>query len=166
MIDAMNARAALLIVLAAAVLVAGYFVLRPSDDDDRSDAPPATASATQEAAVEATATATTEQAPAPTTPTTTTEAPRKPKIPTIRVEDGQPVGGVKEIEVDKGDTIAFKVTANAPGGEVHFHGYDVSKEIPASGGSVTFRVPATVEGIFEAEMEATGVQIAKVTVQP
>jgi len=165
MIDAMNPRAAVLIVLAAAVLVAAYFVLRPSDDDT-SDAPPATVAATQPQTVEDTPTATAPQATTTTAPPTTTTTPPKPKIPTIRIEDGAPVGGVKEIEVDKGDTIAFKVTADAPGGEVHLHGYDVSKEIPASGGSVTFRVPATVEGIFEAELEATGVHIAKVTVQP
>ncbi len=78
----------------------------------------------------------------------------------------EPVDGVQELDFTKGDTIAFKVTANAPGGEVHFHGYDIAKEIPASGGSVTYKVPATIEGIFEVELEATGVQIAKVVVQP
>jgi hypothetical protein len=98
--------------------------------------------------------------------TTTTTTPAAPKIQTITVKDGQPVGGVKELEFNKGDTIAFKVTANAPGGEVHFHGYDIAKEIPETGGSVTYKVPATAEGIFEVEMESTGVQIGKVTVEP
>src|SRR4051794_17813711 len=79
-------------------------------------------------------------------------------IQTITLKNGQPVGGVKELDFHKGDTIAFKVTADAPGGEVHFHGYDVAKEIPQSGGSVTYQVPATIEGIFEVELEATGVQ--------
>ena len=76
------------------------------------------------------------------------------------------VSGEAELDFDKGDTIAFKVTATAPGGEVHFHGYDIAKEIPEAGGSVTYKVPATADGIFEVEMEATGVQIAKVVVQP
>jgi hypothetical protein len=84
---------------------------------------------------------------------------------TITVKDGKPVGGIKELDFDKGGTIHFTVTASAPGGEVHFHGYDIAKEIPESGGSVTYDVSATIQGIFEVEMEATGVQIAKVVVQ-
>ena len=31
---------------------------------------------------------------------------------------------------------------------------------------MTYKVPGTAEGIFEVEMEATGVQIGKVVVQP
>jgi hypothetical protein len=155
-----------LLVLAVVVLVVGYFVLRPKDDDDDATA---TTTVTQVVTTDGAQTSTTETPPpTTTTPTTTTKptAPPKPQIQTIRVKDGQPVGGVKELDFDKGDTIAFKVSATAPGGEVHFHGYDIAKEIPESGGSVTYKVPATIEGIFEVEMEATGVQIAKVVVQP
>jgi hypothetical protein len=152
-----------LLALAVVVLVVGYLLLRPKGDDD--DTGSAATTVTQVVTVDAGRTATAEQ-PTTTTTTTTTEAPAKPQIQTIRVKDGQPVGGVKELDFAKGDTIAFKVTATAPGGEVHFHGYDIAKEIPEGGGSVTYKVPATIEGIFEVEMEATGVQIAKVVVQP
>jgi hypothetical protein len=144
-----------LLALAVVVLVVGYLLLRPKDDDNDS----AATTVTQVVTVDRGQTTTTEQ-------TTTTQAPPKPPIQTVRVKDGQPVGGVKELDFNKGDTILFRVTANAPGGEVHFHGYDIAKEIPQSGGSVTYKVPATAEGIFEVEMEATGVQIAKVVVQP
>jgi hypothetical protein len=144
-----------LLALAVVVLVVGYLLLRPKDDDNDS----AATTVTQVVTVDRGQTTTTEQ-------TTTTQAPPKPSIQTVRVKDGQPVGGVKELDFNKGDTILFRVTANAPGGEVHFHGYDIAKEIPESGGSVTYKVPATAEGIFEVEMEATGVQIAKVVVQP
>jgi hypothetical protein len=144
-----------LLALAVVVLVVGYLLLRPKDDDNDS----AATTVTQGVTVDRGRTTTTEQ-------TTTTQAPPKPSIRTVRVKDGQPVGGVKELDFDKGDTILFRVSANAPGGEVHFHGYDVAKEIPESGGSVTYKVPATADGIFEVEMEATGVQIAKVVVQP
>ena len=158
----MNPRAVVLIVAAVAVLVAGYFVLRPSDDDDTTSQT-ATVAPTQVETVEDGPTTTAEQATTATETTTTqtTTTPPKPRIATIRVQDGQPVGGVKELDFDKGDTIAFKVTATAPGGEVHFHGYDIAKEIPEAGGSVTYRVPATIEGIFEVEMEATGVEIGR-----
>jgi hypothetical protein len=144
-----------LLALAVVVLVVGYLLLRPKDDDNDS----AATTVTQVVTVDRGRSTTTEQ-------TTTTQAPPKPSIQTVRVKDGQPVGGVKELDFNKGDTILFRVTANAPGGEVHFHGYDIAKEIPQSGGGVTYKVPATAEGIFEVEMEATGVQIAKVVVQP
>src|SRR4051812_16252959 len=119
--------------LAVVVLVVGYIVLRPKDDDADSSATIATPTSTQSAPVETTggATATTE-APAETTTTPAQTTPAQ--VPTITVKDGQPVGGVKELDFHKGDTIAFTITANAPGGEVHFHGYDIAKEIPASGG--------------------------------
>lgn len=144
-----------LLVLAVAVLVVGYLVLRPKDDDDSDRS----TTVTQVVTVNDGQTTTTQR-------TTTTQTPAQPQIETIRVKDGQPVGGVKELDFDKGDTIRFKVSATAPGGEVHFHGYDIAKEIPEAGGSVTYQVKATAEGIFEVEMEATGVQIAKVVVQP
>jgi hypothetical protein len=35
-----------------------------------------------------------------------------------------------------------------------------------AGGSVTFTVPAKIEGRFEVEMESTGTQIAEVEVDP
>ena len=140
-----------LLVLAVVVLVVGYIVLRPKDDNSDDSA---SSTVTQVITVDAGG------------KTTTSETPAAPAIQTIRVKDGQPVGGVKELDFKKGDTIAFRVTANAPGGEVHFHGYDIAKEIPESGGTVTYTVPGTAEGIFEVEMEATGVQIGKVVVQP
>src|SRR4051812_5414760 len=36
-----------------------------------------------------------------------------PAVVTIRVRNGQPVGGVKEIELHKGDRIRFRVIADA-----------------------------------------------------
>ena len=40
------------------------------------------------------------------------------------------------------------------------------KEIPEAGGTVTFAFPATIEGIFEAELEDRGEQIVELTVNP
>jgi heme/copper-type cytochrome/quinol oxidase subunit 2 len=80
------------------------------------------------------------------------------------VEDGQPVGGVRRIEVDEGDRIAFSVRSDVAD-EVHVHGFDFHKDVPA-GGSVRFSFPATITGVFEVELEAAKVQLASLTVNP
>jgi hypothetical protein len=83
----------------------------------------------------------------------------------IKVDkDGSPVGGVQKLTVNKGEDIRFTVES-AIADEVHLHGYDVGKDVEA-GGSVTFDVPATIEGVFEAEMEGRGDQILDLTVNP
>jgi len=85
-------------------------------------------------------------------------------LPTIVVRDGEPVGGVKRLEYSAGEEIRFEVSSDAAE-EVHVHGYDIAKEVPA-GGSVAFAIPAEIEGIFEVELEALGVQIAELRVNP
>jgi hypothetical protein len=85
-------------------------------------------------------------------------------IPTIVVEHGAPVGGVKELSYDSGERIRFRIESDVEE-EIHVHGYDISKDVEA-GGAVEFDFPATIEGIFEAELEAQGVQIAALTVNP
>jgi hypothetical protein len=76
----------------------------------------------------------------------------------------QPVGGVTRLTFRKGDTIRFTVVSDQPE-EIHFHGYDIAKDV-APGRPVTFAVPAEIEGIFEAELEHSGTQIASITVEP
>jgi hypothetical protein len=95
-----------------------------------------------------------------TTTTTSTEA--EPKVATIVIEGGQPEGGVQELEFSEGDDIRFVVESDTAD-EVHFHGYDVGKDVEA-GGKVEFDVPATIPGIFEVELESTATQIAEITV--
>lgn len=85
-------------------------------------------------------------------------------LPTIVVRDGEPVGGVKRLEYSAGDEIRFEVESDAAE-EIHVHGYDVAREVPA-GGSVSFAIPADIEGIFEVELEGLGVQIAELRVNP
>ncbi len=85
-------------------------------------------------------------------------------LPTIVVRDGEPVGGVKRLEYSAGDEIRFEVSSDAAE-EIHVHGYDVAKDVPA-GGSVRFAIPADIEGIFEVELEELGVQIAELRVNP
>jgi hypothetical protein len=86
------------------------------------------------------------------------------KVPTIVIRNGEPVGGIKELEYDAGDEIRFEVTSDVAD-EVHVHGYDLMQDVPA-GGTVSFDFPAEIEGIFEAELEGRREQIAEIRVNP
>ncbi len=82
----------------------------------------------------------------------------------IAVRDGKPVGGVQELTVEKGDRVRFTVTADQAE-EIHTHGYDIAEDV-APGKPARFDFTASIEGIFEAELEKAGVQILKLTVNP
>jgi hypothetical protein len=88
------------------------------------------------------------------------------EVPTVVVnQQGKPVDGVQELVYKKGDRIHFKVKVPFEE-EVHLHGYDVAKEVPKGGGTVTYDLPAEIEGVFEAELEARGEQILELKVEP
>lgn len=89
----------------------------------------------------------------------------EPAVTTIVVDkSGKPVGGVAEISVGEGDEVRFEVRS-AVADEVHLHGYDIGKEVDA-GGSVRFDFPATLEGVFEAELESRHEVILELRVNP
>jgi FtsP/CotA-like multicopper oxidase with cupredoxin domain len=129
------------LVAAAAVL---FFVLR---EDDSGDSERVATTATTTAAQEK------EQRPEP-----------KPQVASIVVEGGEPVGGVEEIEVARGDRVRFDVRADVAE-EVHVHGYDVIEDV-APGKVARFDFPADIEGGFEVELEGSHTQIAELTVGP
>jgi hypothetical protein len=145
----------LIAVLALVVAGALFLVLREGDDDSSSE--PATTAAQ-------------------TTTTTTTgppeEAEQKPdkpqppqsRIALIEVVDGKPVDGVAELTFTKSENIRFVVESDVAD-HVHLHGYDVFQDVPA-GGKVEFNVPATIEGVFEVELEDRVVPLAEITVEP
>jgi hypothetical protein len=88
------------------------------------------------------------------------------KVPTIVVDkQGKPVGGIAELIYKKGDRIHFKVKVPFEE-EIHLHGYDVAKEVPKGGGTVTYDLPADIEGEFEAELEDRKEQIIDLKVEP
>ena len=99
-----------------------------------------------------------------TTGTTQSEAPEVAADQQITVRDGKPVGGVKKLDYNSGDQIRFVVTSDVAD-EVHVHGYDIAKDVPA-GGSVRFSFPAKLEGVFEVELENRKEQIAELRVSP
>lgn len=86
------------------------------------------------------------------------------KAPTIVVKNGKPVGGIRELTYNEGEQVRFKVDSDVSD-EVHVHGYDIMKDVKA-GGSVSFDFPATIEGVFEAELEGRKEQIIQLTVNP
>jgi hypothetical protein len=83
---------------------------------------------------------------------------------TVVVKNAKPVGGVKELTYNKGGTIDLTVKSDTAD-EVHFHGYDVHKDV-AKGGSVRFRFKATIDGKFIVELENHKVTLAEVSVEP
>ena len=88
------------------------------------------------------------------------------KVPVIKVDkQGHPVGGIQDLTYHKGDQIHFKVEVPFEE-EVHLHGYDIPKEVPKGGGTVTYDLPAEIEGVFEAELEDRKEQIIQLTVEP
>jgi len=105
-----------------------------------------------------TTTATTASTTAPTT--TTANAPV-----TIRVlvKGGKPVGGIQRATVKKGQKVAIVVHSDVAD-EVHVHGYDLMKDVE-SGGTVRIVFPATITGVFEAELEDRKLQIIEFTVK-
>ncbi len=142
----------------ALVLTTGVLAACGGSDSDSTTAAPAadsTAAATTAAAVTTAPAATTTQA-------ATTAA--EPSVLTIQVVDEKPVGGVAKLKVKKGDQIHFVVESDSKQ-EVHLHGYDVAKDA-APGAPAEFDLAATIEGVFEAELEDPGVQILKLTVEP
>lgn len=83
---------------------------------------------------------------------------------TIVIKNGKPVGGVQQLTYNEGERVRFKVDSDVSD-EVHMHGYDIMKDVKA-GGSVSFDFPATIEGVFEAELEGRKEQILELTVNP
>jgi hypothetical protein len=86
------------------------------------------------------------------------------KVTTIVIKNGKPVGGIADLTYNKGEQVRFKVDSDVSD-EVHMHGYDIMKDVKA-GGSVSFDFPASIEGVFEAELEGRKEQILELTVNP
>lgn len=94
--------------------------------------------------------------------TTTSSTDAKPL--TIVVKNGKPVGGIQQLTYNEGERVRFNVDSDVSD-EIHLHGYDIMKEVEA-GGSASFDFPATIEGVFEAELEDRKEQILELTVNP
>jgi heme/copper-type cytochrome/quinol oxidase subunit 2 len=80
----------------------------------------------------------------------------------INVVGGKPQGGVQKITVKKGQPVRFTVHSDVSD-EIHVHGYNFHKDVE-KGGSVSFDFPATIDGIFDIELESRSEQIASLQV--
>ena len=144
----------ILLGLAAVVLVVAFVVARSGSSEEEGGS---------KSASDTTSTTDNQQE----APTGDAHRPRKPAAPavaTIVVKGGKPVGGVKRITFRKNGQIVFVVRSDVAD-EVHFHGYDIAKDVKA-GGSVRFTTKAKIDGRFEVELEDRGTQIAEVEVTP
>jgi len=136
------------------LLLTGAVALAGCGGGSKSSAPTTSTVAPATTTVPSTTTTTT------TTKTTTTAAPV-----TIRVliKGGKPVGGIQRATVKKGQKVAIVVHSDVAD-EVHVHGYDLHKDVDA-GGTVRIVFPATITGVFEAELEDRKLQIVEFTVE-
>jgi FtsP/CotA-like multicopper oxidase with cupredoxin domain len=144
------------VVAGLAAIVIAFFVLQPADDEDDAapvGAQPAATTAQPSSGTTGTTAAATTPAPAP-----------EPEVPSIRIREGEPVGGVQEIEVDKGDTVRIRVSTDAAT-ELHLHGYDEYLDV-APGRSSVLRFDAKLDGRFELEDHNSGKLLAQVSVFP
>ena len=81
----------------------------------------------------------------------------------VLIKGGKPVGGIQRATVKKGQNVAILVHSDVAD-EVHVHGYDLHKDVDA-GGTVRIAFPATITGVFEAELESRKLQIIEFTVE-
>lgn len=137
------------------VLLVGSFGLVSCGGDDGSETGGTTA--TETATTETTTTET-------TTPETTSPEPAGPSVVRVAVVNGAPRGGIVRATVEQGDRVALVVGSDVAD-EVHLHGYDLSRDVPA-GGTARIAFVANLPGRFEVELEERGAQIAELTVRP
>jgi hypothetical protein len=139
----------LLAVAGVAALVVLFLLIRPGDDEPASNVTP------------------TPTAPSTTpTPTSTATEPTPSATATldaveIEVEEGR-VEGPDRITVAQGDRVAIEVKSDVED-HVHVHGYDLLTDVlPDRDITITFR--ATIPGIFEIELEDSGLLLTQLEV--
>jgi hypothetical protein len=144
-----------ILVSGLAAAVALFLLVRPDDEDEPTGATDAV-----------TTTAPTETAGTTTAPVTTAPATTAPEQATIRitVRNGAPVGGIVRPEVAQGERVRIVVRADVAD-HVHLHGYDVMRDV-APGAPAQLVFTADITGVFEIELEDTGVLLAELEVGP
>lgn len=150
----MTPRQRIVLLLIAAVILVGGIALAASsggDDEPEQSGPATTLTQTEPAGGEKTST------------TAGEPEPPAPRVDTIRIRGGKPVGGAKTLEYESGDTIRLRFVSDAPG-EVHIHGFDRYVQVGSS--PRTARFTANLEGIFEVEEHGSGEILATLEIRP
>jgi hypothetical protein len=138
---------AAVIAVVAVILIAGSGGDEDTDGEQTAATPTATSTETP---------ASQEASPQQTETPTPTPTPKPPPL----LQSGK----VTRLEFQKDDTVKFRVASDTDE-EIHVHGYDIEKEIPA-GETVPVSFKATIEGIFEIEFHHSAEQIGELRVQP
>lgn len=149
-------------VAAIAVIVVLFIVLNGGDDDSGKT----TSTPAAQSTAPGTTGDTTNGATGGST-TGTSQEPAKPAAPkaqTIIVRNGKPAGGIRKLNYKKGEQVRLVVDSDVAD-EIHVHGYDLMKDV-AAGGKARFSFPASIEGVFEIELEGRRQQIAQLKVEP
>jgi heme/copper-type cytochrome/quinol oxidase subunit 2 len=145
------------------VAVVLFLLLRPDDDGENTAATTPTAqTTTEETTTEATTTEETTTEETTTEETTTTTPADQPQRIVVEVENGQPVGGAQDYDIERGTRVVFIVRADVEE-EVHIHGYDLSADV-APGRQAKISFDADDAGEFEVELELSAVPIAQLIV--
>jgi hypothetical protein len=139
------------------LLVAGAFALAGCGGGGKNSAPATTI------APSTTTNRTTSTTNTTTTATATTTTTAGPVTIRVLIKGGKPVGGIQRATVKKGQEVAIVVHSDVAD-EVHVHGYDLHKDVAADG-TVRIVFPATITGVFEAELESRKLQIIEFTVE-
>ena len=146
----------------AVLAVVLFLLLRPDDDSENTAATtPTEQTTTDETTSEATTSeeTTTEET---TSEETTTEPAEQAQRIVVVVENAEPVGGVKNYEIQQGQDVVLVVRADVED-EVHLHGYDLAADV-APGHPARISFTANDVGEFEFELEDRAVPIGELVV--
>jgi hypothetical protein len=153
-----NRKIPALIALAGIVIAVIVFLFIANDDTDDQES---------EAAPQAQASTTTpedsgdDEEPEKEKP----EKPAEPDVPQLEIQNGEPVGGVLELEVTAGDELRIDITTDAAD-ELHLHSYDVYLDIVPGETNELVVENADIEGVIELESHSTGALLAEISVVP
>ena len=81
----------------------------------------------------------------------------------VAVRNGEVRPRLRRVKVPRGETVRLTVRADVRE-EVHVHGYDVSKNV-RPGRAATLEFVADEQGVFEVELEHSGLQLLQLQVQ-
>lgn len=88
-------------------------------------------------------------------------APAPADAPALVASGGQ-VEGPRQITVSAGEEVVFTVSSDTAD-EVHVHGYDITVPL-TPGGPATVRLQAEIPGVFEVELEDSGLLLTQLRV--
>jgi hypothetical protein len=93
------------------------------------------------------------------------DKPAEPEVPQLEIQNGEPVGGVLELEVTAGDELRIDITTDAAD-ELHLHSYDVYLDVVPGETNELVVENADIEGVIELESHSTGALLAEISVVP